>query len=610
MRLYKDKRDYRTLQSKSGLSGPRPKPSLVIDEFKELGSGIWRLVWYGVIARNHQGQTEPTFQAIFYRIKDGWNGDYSTMSALDLRYAGHRAFEASIGVGQLPGICIGTLWQDGQQISKSVHHKKTFKLQINTSTVRLAHPEDEINGEKLIPSHDYRVSGYGLNSWCLHIAHNGDPAGIIIPAMEAIRFYYAHSTVLSNAIFNGDFINAPESLVVWDESGMRGKCCVITRRRHVYDSDCWTIGRIFRDTQAKKGAKVILDSAIARHSNRRRVHPKTLFPFEGETTLTAKCVQVGKKYKRWLLLTLETCSGPFPYEQLEIHDPAAKADPITDLPEREKKPFIWPEKKTEKPDNEEYIVQSGIEPTAKAIPVVFELQQQCFLAIKGKEPIKPKKEKNTHKASKEPRLVSFKTDRFSTGDGTYGPSKVGPLRIKGGKENEHLPVTFEAFKKMVDILNTYDGVRAKLHRFTWGEGLISVTPAKLSRLLKWSFINHEEKRLRQLMIADIYFNNWSYCLIEVERKPQKGSTSKGEAYLAEIIYRHDRLPIDSEDIVQLKDKLSHPNVLGRMCHFKFEKLLPALRRLGIGIKHTWKTPGDYAKRVFRVIEQHQKDEGK
>lgn len=601
MRLYKNTRDFRALQNKSGLSGQSPPPSLVIKEFKELGSGIFRLVWYGKVEKNHQVLTEPTFQAIFYRVKDGWHGDNSTTSALDLRYNGSRALQVPIGVGQLPGICIGTLWQDGKQISKSVHRKKTFKLQINTSTVCLARPEDRVDGEELIPSQDHKVSGYGLNSWCLHIAHNGDPAGIIIPAMEVIRFYYAHSTVLSKAIFNGDFVNAPESLVVWDESGMKGKCCVITRRRHVYDSDCWTIGRILQDAHAMNGAKLILNSKIASHQNRSQVHPKTLFPFEGETTLTAKCVQVGKKHKRWLLLTLETCSGPFPYERLEIHDPAAKADPITDLPEREKKPFIWPEIKTEKPDNGEYIIQSGFEPTAKAIPVVFELQQQCFLAIKGKEPIKPKKDKNTHKADKKPRIEPFKTDRFGTGGGTYGPSKVGPIRINGGKENEHMSVTFEAFKKMVDILNTYDGVRAKLHRFSWGEGLIPVTPAKTSRLFKWSFVNYEEKRLRQLMIADIYFNNLNYCIIEVERQPKKNGAGKGESYLAEIIYRHDRLPVDSKDIVQLKNQLSHANILGRMCHFDLVELPPALRRLGIGIKHTWKTPEAYARKVYEKL---------
>ena len=73
----------------------------------------------------------------------------------------------------------------------------------------------------------------------LALEQNGDPYAVMIPTAEIIRFYYATSTRLAQALFWGEYketFNAARSSVL--EGVVR-----VHLRRWLEDQDAWTLAR-------------------------------------------------------------------------------------------------------------------------------------------------------------------------------------------------------------------------------------------------------------------------------------------------------------------------------------------------------------------------------
>jgi hypothetical protein len=79
-----------------------------------------------------------------------------------------------------------------------------------------------------------------------------------------------------------------------------------------------TVARIAFDTAAARAASCVLNSCQAAAYNGVDVHPKGLFPFDGETTLTVRGIELPSSKRRRLVLatTLEQCTHPFPFQRL------------------------------------------------------------------------------------------------------------------------------------------------------------------------------------------------------------------------------------------------------------------------------------------------------
>jgi hypothetical protein len=249
-----------------------------INEFKKLGDGVWRVDWFGAIEKNYSVESEYSVKVIVSRLKKAWK---ESDAATDQAVEHFTRQNISIGVGQLPLVRIGTFWEKGKQLPIVAGRMVSFDLEINPATINIAIATSKVNEKTLIPFNDHSVSSDGKGSWCVYVSHKNDPVGIIIPAMEIIRFYYATSTLLSKAVFNGDFVLAWNKLVNPENTGMKGKRCVVHRREHVEDNDCWTIGRVQNDINAYQGVREVLDSMVLEHTNGNPAHPKTGFPFTG-----------------------------------------------------------------------------------------------------------------------------------------------------------------------------------------------------------------------------------------------------------------------------------------------------------------------------------------
>lgn len=568
-----------------------------INEFKILGDGVWRIDWRGAIEKNPSIESEYAVKVIVSKLKTDWQ---NTNTATDEAVEEFTRRSISIGVGQLPFLQLGTFWKNGKHLATVAGELISFNLNINPSTTGIALATDKVEDQSLITYNDHKILKDGTGSWCLYLPYENDPAGIIIPAMEIIRFYYATSTLLSKAVFNGDFVFNWEQLVNPDNTGMKGKRCVVHRREHVEDNDCWTIGRIQNDTNAYQGVIDVLHSMVQEHANGKPAHPKSGFPFIGKTTLKARCKQIGWKHKRWLVLSLISCSGAFPYDELEViaDNSNIGADSTTDIPESEKKPAWKNEKKPEKVGD--LTLQSGAEPEADTRCYKISLPDERFSAISGKKIIKTLKSECHYKSGELKTIVTPVTvDMLGTGDGVYSKTGVAPASISvENKKRRGLPSNFETLDAMLKLLNSdsYPGASAQWHVFPLDKGQIKASLTRADNKRQWGYLDFdaEEKQIRRFMMADITIGERHCALIEVERR-SKGAE---ESFQAELVFHSDWHAPNSADLIALSKSLSIK--YGRMKNIN--SLPNGLIRLGDGLRHTWASANEYAVRVVEAVQ--------
>lgn len=565
-----------------------------IKEIRDLGNGVWRVDWFGAIERNPSIQTEFLIRVILSKVRENWlETDIATDNAV------HHETRRSIliGVGQLPIVHIGSLWRDGKRLGISAGEILTIDLNIGPSTTQISKSTDVVEDQTLIPFNSHQVSSAGKNSLCLHVTLDGDSAGVIIPTVELIRFYFATSSLLSKAVFDGSFTHNISSLINPEYTGMTGSRCVVNRRKEVSDIDCWTIGRIVNSNEAFEAVRLINDSLIKAQNNNSEAFPETGFPFIGKTTIRARCKQIGWKKKRWLVLSLITCTGQFPYHELEViaDNDARPADHNTDIPDDEKS-IAYPNSRLIKEGitDSDLTLQSKQEPESDTEDYKIALHEDRFAAIQGKTIIKNTKEKCLYKAGGlKPQVRLDMANSLGTGGGTYSSSGVIPAMIQISEERKGLPASLESLVEMLEVLNKYPGITAKLRQFPWGAGLIEAKLTNRANKRQWSYLNIKSRKIRRFMMADISYQEKYFTLVEIERRPD----SPSDTYLVEILFKVDGSKIDNGELDTLVMQLSR--VDGRM---KNIPVLPnKIERLGTGLKHTWKNTTQYAETIVELL---------
>lgn len=566
-----------------------------IDEIINLGEGIWRVDWFGAIERNPSIPTEFVIRVILSRIRENWKSpDIETDDAV------HNESRRSvlIGVGQLPFVYIGSLWREGKRLAIKAGKILTINLNIGPATTNISKSMDSVEDQTLIPFNSHQVSGAGKDALCVHITHNGDSAGIIIPTVEIIRFYFATSSLLSKAVFDGSFTHNLNSIIDPEYTGMAGNRCVVNRRKEVSDDDCWAIGRILNAPEAYEAVRLINDSLLKAQVNNLEAFPQTGFPFSGETAIQARCKQIGWKKKRWLVLSLISCSGEFPYEELEViaDNDSSKADPNTDIPDSEKL-IAFPNSKLVKGDVEptDLSLQSTQEPESIIEDYKIVLQENRFAAIQDKKIIKSIKEKCLYKArALKPRVKLDAISSLGTGNGDHNVSGVVPAQIQTDQDRRGLPASWESLIEMLEVLNQYPGIEARPRQFPWGIGLMEAKKTNRSNKRQWSYLNFRTRKIRRFMVADIQYLDNYFTVLEIERR----ADSPSDSYLLEILYKTGGVMISVGELDHISMLLSRVN--GRMRNIP--SLPSSINRLGAGMKHTWKDAHDYAEAIVAYLE--------
>ncbi len=569
-----------------------PIQHFVIEEFKDPSrpGSTWRLNWFGGIERDLDVATEYKLQVVLTKVKDDAKGAWHTEGAVEqdiLRMA-------PIGVGQLPLLRMGSLWRDGKLEMLRSGVEQVFDLEIPPGLPNCYIATDKVGLAGLVPFRDHRLMGYGKNTKCIVLPYNGDPAGIIIPAIELIRFYYANSTRLSKAIFDGDFIHSPSSIYDPDYTGLDGKLAVVCRRQDVSDDDCWTIARILNSQAAFDGARRVSDSMMRDFANTRHANPESAFPFSGKVRIKALCKKVGYAPTRWLVLSLVSCSAPFPYEDLQVmaDNDGRQANPDTDLPEQAKIPINRPSK-DEGQELNPLQLQSVKEPDSKTLPKRLELSGDSFQALQGKEIKKQDKELCNYKAGELTKTVSPDPNMSGTADGTHSGDGIGKAELERAR-SECLPPSYDLFIALIDELNSRKAVAARLLPLVDGPGLIKAARTSAAGKRQWAYIDHGKRQLRHFMFAEIQFFGSYYYLVEIERRPPPAVDS----YCSEIFFDLKERPLTPYQISQVAIILSKQS--GRIADIKPLSLLGIRKRVN-GLKHTRPTLSEYADKILHGI---------
>ncbi|MFM5814824.1 hypothetical protein ACET6Q_09865 [Aeromonas dhakensis] len=546
-----------------------------IKEFPSDGR-FWRIDWFGGVERNPYVPSEPAVQVMLSPLR-------TPSSLSDTDPASVRAINAQeqttvlVGTGQLPLLCIGSLWKDGICQSHYAGREETFKdLLVSPGTTRVVTANHRVDGGWLISPRFYRFGVGNGKTKLMAITWDDDPLGLLIPMTELLRFYYLVSTDLAHTVFSGALKHEIASVISLKRSGtLPGQSkFVIGLRQHFTDDDAWVLARILASKEAWTGATLPHDSMMRHSLNHEPLQLETQFPFSGRTTLQARCKRIQSDDGSWrhLALSLTHCSAPFPFDDLVIDrdNDNTRAPAGTDLPDAEKKPAFGPGKLR----SEEYQgkdLQNRSEPNKQCSTEIIPLPSSRFDAIAGRKAEKPPKSECRYAS----RLIPMQTaasGELGTGTGENNGSVVGTGKVvTQHQRRKALPASFEAFSAAIEELDRQPEFSARIRE---PDPLIEFIPlAKPAGKRQWSYLDSSTRSRRRVIIADIAYVEECYSLIEFEMR-------ENEKFTAALIKIEDNKSLLNRQLQSLLVKLEKAKGIWTNVYLNEKSEI-------IQLRHTW-----------------------
>lgn len=238
----------------------------------------------------------------------------------------HKKISHQFIVGDLLKLKPGSVWKDGVCIWEPTRSdSEIISLDLEKTPVTYKQLKN-----LTLDSHALPHGVMDMNMWVACIEYKGDPEGIIVPAMELIRFYFANSSKFTHAIFNrgahdlNTLVNVGEC---WYFDSV--KLSRVMLRKDYRDDDGPIIARMLQDDNALKAARRVWDSMYevhTKHPNYTFFYPEAYFPFVGTTKLSC----FGKPVKntnanadgsdRWhkFVHTILGCTASFGFDILSL----------------------------------------------------------------------------------------------------------------------------------------------------------------------------------------------------------------------------------------------------------------------------------------------------
>lgn len=542
----------------------------------------WRVDWFGAIKPNPKLPREPVLQVVTTPFKtldisDLPPNKLASASSGLVDYTDQRTI--NIGTGQLPALCVGSIWRNSECQQQLAGQLTEFKgLEISEHTSQVLNASAKEHNQYIIPYTHYKFGKDGYFSKMVAVEYGGDPYGILIPMAELVRFYYAVSTNLADVIFSGDLKHNLHAVLnmehTWSEPEEQRE--VIGLRQRFSDQDGWILARILNSPEAWSGATAVHDAMLKSRVNGVAAHIESNFPFAGNTNLSARCKMLptaDPNRWRYLVLSLVRCSAAFPFRHLTVYrdNDNNRAKDGEDKPDNEKKPG-WGGTRVV-PGQQGKPFQSQQAPNKNAATEIFNLPTDRFGDIAGKEPDKPTKEQCEYRSATIVR-PPVDTNQLSSAQGDNADSTVGTGRLNSTYERaKALPASFDTFIKAIEHLNTYEGFSAKIREPDELTRYIPLTKPEGYR--QWSYLDSARSLKRRVLIADIQSNNNYLTAIEFEQRPNEKYQMGIVTYL----------------VPQKADSISLHRILTQLTGVKgvWSNILPSAREDVSSIKHNWTT---------------------
>jgi len=499
----------------------------LIQEFPK-DDRIWRIDWLGRVERT-------SAEALI-------DVHLSPANTKNLHLRGQKDFDADaavkirIGVGLLPFLTIGSLWTKGRKLRQNLGRSRYLRdveipdsIPVTTAGMIV---QKEPESRWLIPKFLHQLHRSCWYSPLFAIEHEGDPYGILLPMIEAIRFYYAVSSDMAHIAFNGGLqLDLNHIINIKSEIDSRlhdGNRMVLHLRQWLADDDGWIIGRVLANSHAKQGFTHIYGSLLRDTANFRTAFVECGLPFVGSANWTTRGIELPRedgKGSRWLIYELTDCTAPFPFENLEVvrDNDGRTSPPEQDLPDEEKRPAWAPKPKAVKLESETEI-QSADSPCADLQSVGIPLAGERFAVLRGKQIIKTTKALCRYKKGT---VAGTETvDTLGTGDPSGSEIARGgaPLSLEWRREvtrREVLPASFESLLAVVDELNRLDNTTAHVRAASPNTEFLRLV--KPPGHWQWSYLDSAHRIHRRVMVIDIACNGRQGSLIEYERREDEHS---------------------------------------------------------------------------------------
>ena len=572
--------------------------NIKIKEIRELtktcNHPYWRIDWFGQIYENSAIETEYLIEVGLSAINNPNSNRHTTFGT-----SLPQATTVMISVGQLPAIQLGAKFDNGNMVGFASGEK----LDLSIDTNEIGANQIILAGSKLderrflIPQWKVNLTVYNaFDSHCLRF--NGKDRSkrsidIILPCMVLIRAYFAISTRLAKAVFDGTVANNLNSLINVEKSFMSATTCIVTRRKNVSDIDCHVLGRIIADINAMNAARQVYDSIATVKHKRRPLHPKSWFPFEGHTRLAVEGTYMDStNSKRFLVRRITNCCRSAPYKKLIIiaDNDARTAPPETDIID-ENKIEAW-----EKPqlDNvpDDGTLQSESETDSSLDVKHFASTESLFSGFADIAIEKLPKERCEYKnAGILIDGVDYPKTSLGTSDGRSPPIGVKPASINPSKKLP-VPHIFSLFKDMIQVVDQMPDMQAILKPGTSGPGRYAAVNTNSKAKRNWSFINNQTRSPRQFIIGEIEYNDRKYLVLDIEPRPPATTGFK-----VEVITSCNEQSISQDSLDSLiKCLCMHKGIMKKITDYP-----PNVMRVGNGLKHTWATAEKFAEKVTNLI---------
>jgi hypothetical protein len=474
---------------------------------------LWRIDWIGGVEHNSDAPSDPLVNVCLAQIPAGETNPLSGKSLTS-----NTKITVKITVGLLPYISIASVWRKQRRVVRNLDSYRQ-RLDMDTSSCRRERLGD------------------------LAMEQDGDPYAVMVPIAEIIRFYYAPSTRLAQALFWGEY----EKTFDADQSGIFDDGSVkVHLRRWIDDDDAYTIARFICSPVMQHEARRLHNSLRLDRIN----YPSSKllsvqaidcrFPFDGRTTVEGICVPLnGPKpgRPRWLILELEQCFRPLPFKRIirERDNDNTQGENAAD----ENLPSAW-SRKEDKLEGEAdrvapHIFQSDQEPL-RGRPLKIRLAQERFPDAKGKELVKEEKVLQRYRHMSMKAVASEMITGLGTGEGTWGESSLKSAKLTTVQPREPkrrdipvLPASMETFVRAIELLAQRNS-SYEVSFIGLGEGDTGFETYTLAsfptrnphkrKKIGWAWIK-TEKRPRRVAIVAIRSGEKIAYALEIERTTQE-----------------------------------------------------------------------------------------
>ena len=502
---------------------------------------LWRIEWLGGVGYNTSVPSEPQIDVSLAQLPKGERNPLSVRA----RSSQVEKRTVKIGVGLLPYIWIGSVWQKRRPVMTNLAAYRS-RVSIDTTSFRMVALGMATSLDNAIPRNSYLFGAswpHVCRTLLAAVEQNGDPYAVMVPTAEIIRFYYGPSTRLAQALFWGEYHNMFNA----DRSGVfAGGVVRVHLRRWLEDEDAWTLARYICSPLMQGEVSELYRNLQVYQINSANLIPqpdqvlRCGFPFAGPTTLQGVFLRLPGPMPegppRWLVLRIERCSAPFPFDQVIVDrdNSSARGSNVED--ENLIPAWAKPEKsESEVEEQTPEVFCSNEEPRRGLEPFRIDLIEDRFEYLSGKALVKEEK------ALQHYRHIPMKADAnqmltgLGTGEGTWGTSNLlltklttVPKPAPKCRDGPVLPADMETFVQTIELL---------AQQRSCGVGLIGVGRGDMSfgrhtlasfpthdplkgKRIAWAWIKRE-KRPRQVAIAEVHLEDKFAYALEIERSNQE-----------------------------------------------------------------------------------------